>query len=158
MRRNEAKPIMASALQHQAYEGPIPPPALLEHYNEIVPGAAERIIAMAESETAHRRQMESMQVNADVHWRQQYVQIEHDRLAGVFRSDALGQKLGALVSCIALIAAAVTATIGVILTVDPTFWAIPIACVSLPVMGMVQAVTAKKDQPTAMDQQTKRPE
>jgi uncharacterized membrane protein len=37
-----------------SFHGPLPPPSILRGYDEIVPGAAERIITMAEKEQAHR--------------------------------------------------------------------------------------------------------
>lgn len=48
-----------------SFEGPLPPPSMLEHYNEIVPGAAERILAMAEQNGEHRRGLESYAVRAE---------------------------------------------------------------------------------------------
>ena len=41
-----------------AYSGPLPPPESLIKYNEAAPGAAERIISMAEQEMKHRHQCE----------------------------------------------------------------------------------------------------
>jgi len=41
-----------------SFTGPLPHPALLKGYEEVRPGAAQRIIAMAESQGAHRRQLE----------------------------------------------------------------------------------------------------
>ncbi|MCG2809752.1 MAG: DUF2335 domain-containing protein [Candidatus Portnoybacteria bacterium] len=46
--------------------GPLPPPAILEQYNQVVPGAAERILAMAESQSNHRRKIESMVIESDI--------------------------------------------------------------------------------------------
>jgi uncharacterized membrane protein len=31
------------------HQGPLPPPAILKQYDDVVPGAAERIITMAEN-------------------------------------------------------------------------------------------------------------
>lgn len=42
----------------QTFSGPLPPPKLLEEYNMILPGAAERILSMAEAEAKHRHEME----------------------------------------------------------------------------------------------------
>ncbi len=42
----------------EAFSGPLPPPDALERYNSIAPGAADRIITMAEEETTHRRKLE----------------------------------------------------------------------------------------------------
>lgn len=40
------------------FSGPIPPPERLSQYNQIVPGSANRIIQMAETQAEHRRQLE----------------------------------------------------------------------------------------------------
>ena len=44
----------------EQFSGPLPPPDVLEKYNQVAPEAANRIIAMAEQETGHRRDMERM--------------------------------------------------------------------------------------------------
>lgn len=46
-----------------SYSGPIPPPAFLREYDEIVPGSAERLLAMAEHQTNHRIRLESKAMN-----------------------------------------------------------------------------------------------
>lgn len=38
------------ATRHKSFEGPLPHPEILKRYDEIVPGLAERIVAMAEKE------------------------------------------------------------------------------------------------------------
>lgn len=40
------------------FQGPLPPAVELQGYNQIVPGAAERIIALAEKQAAHRMELE----------------------------------------------------------------------------------------------------
>ncbi|MCL4735368.1 MAG: DUF2335 domain-containing protein [Candidatus Omnitrophica bacterium] len=42
----------------QHYSGPLPAPQNFEHYEKILPGAAERILGMAESEQAARHKLE----------------------------------------------------------------------------------------------------
>jgi uncharacterized membrane protein len=49
-----------------SFSGPIPPPALLERYNEIIPNGAERILAMAEKQSAHREYLEKRVVDGNV--------------------------------------------------------------------------------------------
>jgi uncharacterized membrane protein len=51
-------------IQSKQFSGPLPPPHLLADYERIIPGAAERIFASFESETAHRHAIE--QKNADL--------------------------------------------------------------------------------------------
>jgi uncharacterized membrane protein len=48
------------------FSGPLPPPTILAQYDRIVPGAAERIITMAEEQSRHRRSMESQRVVSDI--------------------------------------------------------------------------------------------
>ena len=48
----------------QTYSGPLPPPAVLQHYNEVIPGAAERILVMAEQNASHRRDLELAALDA----------------------------------------------------------------------------------------------
>ncbi len=38
----------------EQYSGPIPPPGLLHDYEQVLPGIADRIVAMAEYEQKHR--------------------------------------------------------------------------------------------------------
>ncbi|HEY6329129.1 MAG TPA: DUF2335 domain-containing protein [Blastocatellia bacterium] len=44
------------------FAGPIPPPELLKKYAETIPNAPERILAMAERQSAHRERMERWKV------------------------------------------------------------------------------------------------
>lgn len=41
-----------------SYSGPLPHPSIMEHYNNIIPGGAERIFAVFESQTRHRQSIE----------------------------------------------------------------------------------------------------
>ena|SRR5712671_5092741 len=51
-------PIMQRVVQGEAFSGPIPPPDLLNKYNEAIPDGADRIMKMAEEE---QRQMHRLQ-------------------------------------------------------------------------------------------------
>lgn len=84
----------------QSFQGPIPPPAVLEGYERVVPGAAERILRMAEQEALHRRalEVEAMRANASAGERQ--LDLAQAQLKSVFASDKLGQWLGFGVSCL----------------------------------------------------------
>lgn len=49
-----------------AFQGPLPPPEMLERYNQIVPNGADRIVALAESQLRHRQRLESTVVDGNV--------------------------------------------------------------------------------------------
>ncbi|MEO8637563.1 MAG: DUF2335 domain-containing protein [Candidatus Taylorbacteria bacterium] len=50
----------------QYYSGPLPPPEVLKKFDEVVPGAAERIIKMAENQFAHRTELERKVIDSDI--------------------------------------------------------------------------------------------
>ena len=50
------KPV--AQFQQSTFSGPMPPPSVLEGYELLVPGAAERILKMAESDAKHQQEIE----------------------------------------------------------------------------------------------------
>lgn len=50
----------------RSFSGPLPPPEVLEHFNRVVPGSADRIIRMAEEQFAHRTELEKKVINSDI--------------------------------------------------------------------------------------------
>jgi uncharacterized membrane protein len=47
------------------FSGPIPPPAMLAQYNEVIPNGAERIMTMAEQQQKHRHVLEHKAVHSN---------------------------------------------------------------------------------------------
>ncbi len=58
-------PAVAKAKVTAQFSGPIPPPALLQQYDAVVPGAAQRILAMAEEDARHLQQMERIALTGE---------------------------------------------------------------------------------------------
>ena len=98
-----------------AFSGPLPHPSLLEHYNKVIPNAAERILRMAEQEGEHRHYIEKKLVDA---------QASQLKLGSIFAFVLgmttvvgglvllyLGKEIGGLGSLVAGLAAIVTAFI-----------------------------------------------
>jgi uncharacterized membrane protein len=52
-------PVYVTTIEGVSYRGPLPPPQILQGYEELLPGAAERIFAMAEENQKHRHKLES---------------------------------------------------------------------------------------------------
>lgn len=48
------------------YSGPLPHPRILEGYEEIIPGAADRILTMAENQASHRQEIEKTAISSNV--------------------------------------------------------------------------------------------
>jgi len=98
-------PETAASIAEVTFVGPVPPPALLEHYNRISPGFAERVINMAEEEALHRRQQENQSLQAQIAAgeRQSEANVAHQR--EVQRAFARETRLGQwLAFCIGIAA------------------------------------------------------
>lgn len=78
----------------EQFSGPLPPPDVLERYNQIAPDAANRIIAMAEQETGHRRNMEQIIVSNE------------------YREARMGQVCAVIIGSLAIIAGATISVLG----------------------------------------------
>lgn len=69
-KKNEVKRIAEEAtvqIKSVAFEmsGPLPMPALLERYEKVLPGSAERIMKMAEDESHHRRSLDKEAIDLE---------------------------------------------------------------------------------------------
>lgn len=66
--QQEALPGMGPTVLTAQYRhsGPLPDPRSLQMYDAVLPGLAERIVAMAEGEATHRRRLERTVVESDV--------------------------------------------------------------------------------------------
>ena len=64
--KNKSTPSIVAARKFEIHTGPLPHPAILEEYNRIHPGAADRIIEMAEQESQHRRRLEKQALEAEI--------------------------------------------------------------------------------------------
>ncbi len=48
-----------------SYSGPLPPPEILEHFDRIIPGGAERIFTQFESQSTHRQKIEAKVIGSN---------------------------------------------------------------------------------------------
>ena len=78
----------------QLSQGPLPSPEILKHYNSVIPGLADRIVAMAEAEAAHRREIEK-----------KIIETQASDMARFRRAELCGQIFGLLIGLTALIGA-----------------------------------------------------
>lgn len=52
--------------KEEAFSGPIPPPEILLKYEQACPGAANRIIKMAENQSGHRQKIETKVIESNI--------------------------------------------------------------------------------------------
>lgn len=57
---------ISTVTQSVSFSGPLPPPGLLAQYNEVIPNGAERLMVMAEKQSAHRESLEAKVVAGNV--------------------------------------------------------------------------------------------
>ena len=62
--QKQQQQIQQTRAQLEVHGGPLPAPNVLGQYDQIVPGAAERIVAMAESQANHRQKLELIAVKS----------------------------------------------------------------------------------------------
>lgn len=77
-RNEEVKQVVAQVISE--FSGPIPPPSIIRGYEDIMPGAADRILKMAEIQSAHRQELEKKMVESEA----------RDSLLGVVFAFMLG--------------------------------------------------------------------
>ncbi len=123
-------------MQQTFRQGPIPAPNELAEYDVLLPGAAGRIIAMAEREQAHRMNQEDMLHRGDIRHRDDVVAAQREVARGTLISTLLGQALGWIIAGGALVGAVFTAYIGA----HPT---VSIALVGLPIASIIRAMRAR---------------
>jgi uncharacterized membrane protein len=104
---------------------PLAAPAALEHFERIVPGAAQRLIDMAEAEQKHRHSIEAGTL---------FTQQEAVRLTA--RDNLVGMVLGFLAQASGISAAVWSVIAG-------AHWAVSLGFISLPVM-IVAAELARR--------------
>ncbi len=65
-REEQAARIVQGMIVHQStHRGPLPPALEFRRYNTVVPGAADRILIMAENEQKHRHKLESTAIGTE---------------------------------------------------------------------------------------------
>jgi len=94
-----------SAVQQQIkteqFQGPIPSPKILAGYEQLLPGAADRILTMAEKEENHRHAMDKMSLTA-----------ETDGLKNEANDTKRGQYCGLIIGITAILAGTYTSVNG----------------------------------------------
>lgn len=115
----EQQPAQKSVVSQQTWTGPLPPPAALSQFDAIIPNGADRIMALVESEHRHRVEHESAIVKATI------------------QDTRRGHYIGGAISLAAIVAAVVSVGMGA----HPS---VSIACVSLPVAIIIQAIVSSK--------------
>ena len=103
--------------------GPLPSPDILARYNQLIPGAAGRIIAMAETDAMHLQSMEEM------------------RLSASFQERRLGQIFGFSIAVMGLSASVFLAVTGHEITASVLGGATLISLVSVFVIGRLVGQT-----------------
>lgn len=61
-----SKKISCVYSKSEYFNGPLPHPEILKKYEETLPGAANRIIRMAERQSQHRQQLEARVINSNI--------------------------------------------------------------------------------------------
>jgi uncharacterized membrane protein len=99
--KTDSKRVTAFERHERSFSGPLPPPELLAEYEKSCPGAADRIISIAEKESEHRRSIE-----------QTLVRSETEQAARDSHEARRGQICALVITLSAIVAGAYTALHG----------------------------------------------
>ena len=135
---------------HQVFEGPTPHPDVLERYDALVPGTAQRLIDLAVEESHHRRTLESQAQAANIEAMNRQLTLAGDQSKAVFRSDVIGQVAGVFVALCCIGGAVSLAVVGRELAAA--------ALAAIPTAAVIQAFFSKRPSPAQPPQGAKRPE
>ena len=85
----------------QSFVGPLPPPETLQSYESLQPGLAARIVALAETEADHRREIEKKQQ-----------ETHHIVMTSFMEERKRGQYFGLAIGTVGLLCGTLTALYG----------------------------------------------
>lgn len=111
------------ATKSETFEGPLPHPDLLAKYETILPGIAERIVSMAESEQNARLEV----VRQDSQNKSVLVQIASHESDGALKAHRSGQLIGLFLSVFCVICSLICALLDKPAVVTCSFLAVPTA-------------------------------
>ena len=135
-RNNQSNQVVATHQTVTHYQGAVPHPDILRGFDELVPGAAARLIKLAEDEAEHRRKIETMAIDANIATQQNQLALGEKQQKSVFRSDLIGQVFG-LIVCLSSIAAAIY------LGINGHDW-LAGAIAAIPTAALIQAFALSK--------------
>lgn len=99
------RPIIRSMIVSEMHQGPLPPAKTLAGYEKVLPGAAERVMRMAEKEQEHRHEMQKDR-------QQKNLELQNKAVTEQLQINKIGQKYGFVIALIVLILAGVMAIMG----------------------------------------------
>jgi len=97
----DSRQVVTQEMLVQQRSGPLPDAAELQNYEQVLPGAAERIVAMAEAQAEHRRAIEAKGADPA------FADMAADR-----REARYGQWFGLIIGLTTVICGSVTAVLG----------------------------------------------
>ena len=133
-------PTVMAATKTETFEGPVPHPDILAKYDHIVPGAAERIIQMAENEQRVRHES----IKADTQNKSKLLEIARADSEANRTAVSRGQIIGGIISLVCIGAAIFCAVSGKSDLVVCGFLAVPTA--SLISAFFPKSKTTKKEE------------
>ncbi|MDD2341423.1 MAG: DUF2335 domain-containing protein [Tolumonas sp.] len=115
------RPIIRSMMIAETHQGPLPPARTLAGYEKVLPGAAERVMQMAEKEQAHRHEMQKQH-------QQKTLELQSKAVTEQLQINKTGQKYGFIIATFVLCLA------GLMSIMDHQ--AVALALVAIDVVGL----------------------
>jgi len=132
--------------QIEHYQGAVPPPALIEHFQRIVPDAGKQFFEMARAEAAHQQKLQSDALAANIETQAKQVALaEQQTRSGIF-TDRMGLVGGVMISAASIAGAIYLGLHGA--------QAVGCALVALPTASVLMALRGRNsaEPPKSQDQ------
>ncbi|SER72640.1 Uncharacterized membrane protein [Vreelandella subterranea] len=85
--------IHALEAQSLTYSGPLPPSSEMQRYEAITPGAADRILVMAEQQQRHRHEQESKENDANLRIAESNIRAQDANISEIKRGQWMAYSL-----------------------------------------------------------------
>jgi uncharacterized membrane protein len=109
-----------------SWQGPLPPPAVLQQFDALVQNGAERIFRMAELEQQHRLEIQDKSLASDVEAQKNEVHVTW-----------LGLYFGTAISVLSIAASLLSVYLG-------AHFSVSVALVSVPVMSVIRTIILRR--------------
>jgi len=99
------RPVFRSMMISEMHQGPLPPARTLAGYEKVLPGAAERVVRMAEIEQEHRHAMQKQQ-------QEKSLELQKTAVNAQISIDKTGQLYAFIIAMAILVISAILAFLG----------------------------------------------
>lgn len=117
--------------QTHTYSGPVPPPDVLQGFERIAPGTAQRLIDMAVDESKHRREIELAALRANIEAQKNQQTVTDLQAKAEVSINRVGMWAGIILAF---------TCVGGAIYIAPISWQVGVALVGMPIATIIRSI------------------